>query len=258
MGHRGVEVKIPASIEKRIEEWRQSPFKCKECGVINGRVGEHVDSHPKHPDHCSMKCLGLARQREEEEQRLAREKHDEEMARERHARFLESLPPRYREMSSSTWDGTKPTPRGVYERWDGILLIFGGVGAGKTHMAVALAKMWMREHRQQPVFHDALELVWRLRPPADEEGEQRRNRILTELESPALLVLDDIGAERSTEFSSEQLSFTVRERHRWEKPTILTSNFGPKALKKWNAQVASRLHDGSIIKLDGPDRRQAK
>jgi DNA replication protein DnaC len=79
-----------------------------------------------------------------------------------------------------------------------------------------------------------------------------------------LIVLDDVGAERPTEFALETLALIVEHNHVRGTPMIVTTNYSPSALAQRLGQddpvlgqrIVSRLIEGALrIKLDRADLR---
>lgn len=147
--------------------------------------------------------------------------------------------------------GTEPGARN--------LLLLGPVGVGKTHAAVAAARMQF-DRGAEVRFLPVVELLDMLRPGGTDGA-------LYELADIELLVLDDLGSERPTEWTAERLYALVNRRWLEERPTIATSNLsvrcaeGEKASEleqAVGARVFSRLvGNGSVaIGLSGPDRRR--
>jgi DNA replication protein DnaC len=91
--------------------------------------------------------------------------------------------------------------------------------------------------------------------PYDHGAQQRDSDIMAELVGVALLVLDDLGAERNTDWATERLFALLNERHDYRRRTIVTSNPPPSELANhiggrtmWRiAELAS----GYIVSLDG-------
>lgn len=73
-----------------------------------------------------------------------------------------------------------------------------------------------------------------------------------------LLVLDDFGAERATDWACEQLFQIVNTRYSHERPTVITSNLAP-THKHYDKRLQSRFGDkeaSHIIHIDSGDYRQ--
>jgi len=95
------------------------------------------------------------------------------------------------------------------------LLLWGGVGTGKSWMAAAIAnRLIEQEHRVQ-----MRNMSWYLNC----SGEDRAER-LADVAMPELLILDDLGIERSSDFGMEILFDVIDRRCRCGKPLIVTTN----------------------------------
>jgi len=70
-----------------------------------------------------------------------------------------------------------------------------------------------------------------------------------------VLLLDDLGAEKSTEFSWSALYVVLNDRINWLRPTIVTSNFSLAEIGKMNERIASRFASYQVIEVGGKDRR---
>jgi DNA replication protein DnaC len=74
-----------------------------------------------------------------------------------------------------------------------------------------------------------------------------------------VLVLDDLGAEKVTEFVIEQLTALANERMQQRRPTIITSNLEPAQIKATytDRRLIERLFANcDVIKLAGRSRRE--
>lgn len=144
-----------------------------------------------------------------------------------------------------SWEKKREAGHGLY--------LCGGVGSGKTHLATGLARLLIEERHVPTLFHTAPELLDRLRPSEDGDREAWASWAM----NAELLVLDDLGAEKSTVWSRERLFVLVNHRYRRSLPTIFTSNVGPKDLAAHlGERTASRIVETSeFVLVDGPDFR---
>jgi DNA replication protein DnaC len=138
------------------------------------------------------------------------------------------------------------------------LVLTGPPGAGKTHLAAALANARLaREEVRLLTTARLLETVRTLqRTGGDILAYQH------DLATAALVVLDDLGAERPTPFSCEQIFLLLDDRlERGDQlQTVITTNLDSDALARHygteGARIVSRLLGVRWIALDASDYRQ--
>ena len=143
--------------------------------------------------------------------------------------------------------------------WDGqrSLVLAGEAGTGKTHLACALLRRELERDRagRFVYFPDYLEEVrTRYADDAREQAQAYTDRIASE----PLLVLDDLGAERATDWTLEQVRSLIDRRYRRLLPTIVTTNYAtPVALgERIGAAAADRLAEWGWLVLGGPSLRR--
>jgi DNA replication protein DnaC len=105
------------------------------------------------------------------------------------------------------------------------LLLMGSVGTGKTHLAVAAMQQIMREKKPavRGRFADFTSLVLEIQMTFDGSGSSRE--ILRPLIEADLLVLDELGAGKTTQWVMDLLYYLVNTRYLEERTTIFTTNF---------------------------------
>lgn len=134
------------------------------------------------------------------------------------------------------------------------LYLWGDVGGGKTGLAVSIARALQERHvagaralhdwessRPTPpaAFVNWRSLLARIRDGFGSDRE-RTARVSSYFAVP-VLVLDDLGAERPTEWALDELTTLIDARHGAELPTIVTSNYS-------RAELALRLgHDDQVV-----------
>ena len=133
------------------------------------------------------------------------------------------------------------------------LLIFGGVGSGKTHLAAAIANSFI--NRGIPVlFGTYSEHLEKLR----EEFDSKNRGYLSSMKNTPVLVLDDIGKERKSEWTQQIIFDVINYRYEHLLPTIITTNFNADGLATHvGGAVWSRLYEMcSAVTTSGKDYRQ--
>lgn len=143
------------------------------------------------------------------------------------------------------------------EKWAEIgreaLLLCGPTGSGKTWTASVAARLW---HRDRPsteyLWVDVPFFAGLLRADHEQGWDS-----LTQCLHVGLLVLDDFGSEKLSEYLADRMYSVVNWRYSREKPLIVTTNLVPQELGVLWPRMASRLCSGTVIMMDGPDRRLA-
>lgn len=136
------------------------------------------------------------------------------------------------------------------------LLILGSVGCGKTHQAYGAVRalavsgvscLWQ--------FATAADVYASMRPRHGVDSEQ----VFERYAHAQLLVLDDLGAAKNSEWVEEVNYRLINHRYERTLPTIITSNLAPHRLRgELGERVASRLVEMcDRVVLEGPDRRRA-
>ena len=137
------------------------------------------------------------------------------------------------------------------------LFLCGRCGVGKTHLAIG-ALLAMRARCFTGQFVSALELLLKCRNSfRSGDGPEE---ILERYSMTSVLLLDDLGAEKPTEFSREILSLIVDRAYREESSLIVTSNFDFEGLaERIDERTADRLVElCQAVKVSGPSYRQKR
>ncbi|OFC91932.1 primosomal protein DnaI [Bacillus thuringiensis] len=131
----------------------------------------------------------------------------------------------------------------TFKEWNGeSLMLWGEPGNGKTHLAAAIVNE-LSKKGYIVVFQSVPELLQRIRSTFNSENKENETEIMRALLECDLLILDDIGAEKTTEWVEEKLFNIIDGRYRKELPTLYTSNLEPKELKN---QVGKRSYDRMV------------
>lgn len=135
------------------------------------------------------------------------------------------------------------------------LFLVGPVGCGKTCAATAIfGRVAIQLGISSPVWVSVPILLHRLRQDVRGNGEDSRlDRIL----DAGLVLLDDLGAERSTPWALETIRVILMHCHQHQIPTLVTANAGEKdELEKRYPREISRLSAGLVVPMTGRDRRR--
>lgn len=145
------------------------------------------------------------------------------------------------------------------------LLLEGQPGVGKTHLAVAVLKQVIQTTAARGVFYDTRDLLRVIRSTYDPSIRTTELEILRPVMAADLLVLDDLGAEKTSEWVEETMNLIVNTRYNERRLTIFTSNYedipddtDPNSLLfRIGHRMRSRLHEMcEFIVMDGADYRQ--
>jgi len=155
------------------------------------------------------------------------------------------------------------------------LLFSGTCGVGKTHLSVAILKTLILEKHVRGQFVDETELLRRLQYSYGPNSPETEREVLLPLSEVELLVWDDLGTSRPTEWVRETIRTVLNHRYTHKKQTILSTNRplkpqtdkSPRSRDKIETrrntlaetigqQLFSRIMEMcEIIEIEGPDAR---
>lgn len=104
------------------------------------------------------------------------------------------------------------------------ILFLGSPGVGKTHLAVSVLRALVTEKGVSGLFVDYCELLRTIQASWDKDAEFSQAEILNPVREVEVLLLDDLGAMRSTLWVQEIVFHIINSRYNDEKITLLTSN----------------------------------
>jgi DNA replication protein DnaC len=185
-------------------------------------------------------------------------------------RWESATPYRYQHATCSH-PGVQQWARRVADdpRTAGFLLLTGSFGTGKTHEAYGALRLIADcgPEKYEFIAVTAPDMYALMRPGGSERGTEYEVKRLKRI---PLLLIDDLGTEKITEFTEEATYRLLNERYNESLPTIITSNLeadsrneegirqGPDLTTTLGARITDRLRQmTTVIGMDGPSRRGA-
>lgn len=140
------------------------------------------------------------------------------------------------------------------------LLIAGGYGSGKTHLAAAVTQA-LTDRGISVLFGTAIEHFDRIRDDFEHTG---LNKYIAKMKAANVLVIDDLGKEKKSDWTKQVLFDVVNYRYEHKLPIIITTNLVSKDGKEFSAlanhvegAVYSRICEMcNIVVTKGGDYRQ--
>jgi DNA replication protein DnaC len=158
-------------------------------------------------------------------------------------------------------EGFPDLPRG--------LLFAGPPGVGKTHLSVAILKTLILEKHVAGRFIDETEFLRRLQYSYGPDSAETEREVLLPLMKVDLLIWDDLGTGRPTEWARETIRTLLNNRYTFQKQTIFSTNWnlrtegtkpGETAEQTLSERIGHRLFSrimemAQIVQVAGPDFR---
>ncbi|MBN1263456.1 MAG: ATP-binding protein [Candidatus Pacebacteria bacterium] len=137
------------------------------------------------------------------------------------------------------------------------LYLFGDAGVGKSHLAAWTLQERLRNDEESDIAYvNLVELLTTMQTNFD--GENDKNMLFIQnIVDVELLVLDDIGAEKTSDWTNSILYLIIDGRYNRVKQTIITTNFGETKLASLiGDRLVSRLHAMcEVVEIKSEDKR---
>lgn len=125
------------------------------------------------------------------------------------------------------------------------LMLYGKAGSGKTHLAVSIARHIIEKKQIQVRFARIVDLLSEIRKTFDNNEQYRtenESELIQRYTAAPLLIIDDLGAEKTTDWVRQILYQIIDERWIEQKPIIVTSNLNLEELEaRFEERIASRV-----------------
>jgi DNA replication protein DnaC len=114
------------------------------------------------------------------------------------------------------------------------LLLTGSVGVGKTHLAVGIVQALIGEKGVHALFCDYRELLKRIQESYNPQVASTELQILTPIFEAEVLILDELGAQKPTDWVWDTVALILNTRYNDKRTTLITTNYpnAPAALAR--------------------------
>ncbi len=128
---------------------------------------------------------------------------------------------------------------------EGWILIHGPSGAGKTHVAAAVANRCL-ENGIPALFVVVPDLLDHLRAAYNPASEVGYDRLFDQVRNAPVLILDDLGTQNATAWAEEKLFQVINHRYNARLPTVATTNL---PVDRLDDRLRMRLTDPALARV---------
>ena len=139
-----------------------------------------------------------------------------------------------------------------------LLLLYGEPGRSKTHLALAIGWCFVAQLKSVTYYHvgdllDAMREGYRVEKglALGEFNPRSYGAILKSVRDWGLLILDDLGVEKASDWTADRLDTVVNHRYEKELPTVITAN-----TLEIPDRILDRCKEGKIALLEGESYRE--
>jgi len=125
------------------------------------------------------------------------------------------------------------------------LLIIGSIGVGKTHLAVGIIKELILSKGIACLFYDYRELLKQIQNSYNDSVKATELDVLRPVFETEVLVLDELGAVKPTEWVWDTVSLILNTRYNDNRTTIITTNFPNLPAAKFKNNLGSRHREAA-------------
>jgi DNA replication protein DnaC len=127
----------------------------------------------------------------------------------------------------------------------GWLVLMGGYGAGKTHLAAAIGN-YRKGMGDDPIFVVVPDLLDHLRATFGPNSNVSYDEMFQRVKSAPILILDDMGTQSATPWAREKLYQILNERYNAKLPTVITTS---EKLEVLDSRIQSRMLDNRLCNV---------
>jgi DNA replication protein DnaC len=128
-----------------------------------------------------------------------------------------------------------------YPQIDVGLLFLGTCGVGKTHLAVALLRQVIIEKGDSGLFYDFRDLLREIQGSWNSVSQTSELEVLRPVLEAKVLVLDELGANKPTEWVRDTIAHIINCRYNDKKLTLFTSNYLDTPAKHGEETLTDRI-----------------